>query len=153
MLELPSSWFCDKCGELIEQADHGWVEWITLSDSRPGRDIRIVHHISHSPRKGGCQFDSNQEYAKDQGTVGDYSLVEFMGPNGLTRLLEMIALEKLPTRELLEIIKRIHLPGYEHARRHFAGALEEGIIELNVEPGYWWQDELQRVLDYAARKG
>jgi hypothetical protein len=84
--------------------------------------------------------------------VGDDSLPEFQGPDGLMRLLEMIARERFPTSELLEIIKRIHIPGYEHARRHFDRALAEDKIEQDVEPGYWRQTQIQRVLSFVARK-
>ena len=42
-----------------------------------------------------------------------------MGPDGLKRLLEMLAEDKVGKVELLEIIKRIHIPRYEQARLHF----------------------------------
>ena len=45
-----------------------------------------------------------------------------MGPDGLKRLLEMLAEDKVgkvELLELLEIIKRIHIPRYEQARLHF----------------------------------
>ena len=111
--------------------------------------MRIVHHVPHGHQVGGCQFDPRRENATDRGGVGDDSLSEFVGANGLTRLLEMIAEEVMPTADLLEIIKRIHTPGYEHARRHFDRAFAEGVIEHNVEPGYWRQADIQRVLDFA----
>jgi hypothetical protein len=66
--------------------------------------------------------------------------------------LEMIAQQRFPTSELLEIIKRIHIPGYEHARRHFDRALAEGVIEQDVEPGYWRQTQIERVVNFVGRK-
>lgn len=153
MLAHTTSWFCDTCDHLIEKAEHGWVEWIGLSTEEDaplrGRDIRIVHHSAYSEHPGGCQFKLD---AKDPGSIGDFALTEFQGPDGLMRLLEMIAENDLPTPELLEIIKRIHIPGYERARRHFKSALSAEVITLNVAYGYWWQAELQLVLEFARQR-
>ncbi len=68
----------------------------------------------------------------------------------MVRLLEMIAELDMPILGLLEIIKRIHIPGYEHAKRHFQRALDAGAIEPNTLEGYWRQDTIQLVLDFAA---
>ena len=67
-------------------------------------------------------------------------------------LLEMIHEERAPTNELLELIKRIHINGYERARSHFPAALDAEIIVNDVAPGYWRQDALQRILDFAERR-
>lgn len=151
-----TSWICDTCGELIEQAEDGCVEWIGLPspEGSPSkcRDIHIVHYDSSSPRRGGCQFNPDRESAKDEGGVAGFALPEYQGPDGLMRLLEMIAEPELPTPEVLEIIKRIHIPGYEHARRHFERSLAEEIITEDVAPGYWLQREIQQVLDTAAEE-
>ena len=152
MPDPTTSWFCDTCRDLIDPAyqadpDEGWVEWIRLpgSPSEPPRcrDIRIVHH------RQSCQFNSYAEDQRDGGSIADAPLVDFQGPDGLMRLLEMLSEQQLPTGALLEIIKRIHIPGYEHARRHFPKALAEGILEHNVADGFWWQEDLQRVIDFA----
>jgi hypothetical protein len=155
MPNLTTTWNCDSCGELIRHADHGWVEWIDVwapdMSSRNGRDIRIVHCLGQGPSAAGCQFDARRASEKDRGRVGDGALVEFQGPDGLMRLFEMIAVQRLPTSELLEIIKRIHIPRYEHARRHFKRALDADVIQKDVEPGFWGQDALRRVLAFARK--
>lgn len=156
MPEPTTTWFCNRCGQLIELAEHGWVEWVHRDKPRRGekpcRNIRIVHGEGYGPCPEGCRFDGLREHRLDGGGVGAFSLTEFLGHDGLMRLLEMIVEDEHPIDDLLEIIKRIHTPGYEHARRHFDQALRAGVIDLSVTPGFWWQDDIQRVLDFASSR-
>jgi hypothetical protein len=149
-----TTWICDACGEPIEEVRYGWVEWVDFPREfgvpRRSRDIRIVHHVSVRPGERRCQFDHRVEGAKDGGGICDGALADFQGPDGLMRLLEMISEQQFPTKDVLEMIKRIHTPGYEHARLHFKAAVAKGVIDTDVPDGYWWQDDLQRVLDFAA---
>jgi hypothetical protein len=41
------------------------------------------------------------------------------------RLLALIAEERAPTNDILEMIKRLHIRGYEQARLHFDEAIAE----------------------------
>ncbi len=154
-LQPTMSWICVSCSEIIENADHGWVEWISRLDHEGnrivGRDIRIVHHLPFGPRPSepGCQFQQPIEDLRDGGSIADLPLKNFQGVDGLMQLLGMIEDKDLPTSELLEIIKRIHIPGYEHARRHFRPALRKEVITNDVPFGFWWQRDLQRVLEFA----
>ena len=152
-----TSWFCDSCGGLIEAAGRGWVEWVRLpgpTGSPPrGRGIRIVHHTWDTPNRFGCQYSGTRAPAARGGGVSDDALVEFLGPDGLTRLLGMIAEGSLPTADLLEVIRRLHTPGYEWARPHFDAALEGRVIVEGVASGGWRQSELQSVLDFARGHG
>ena len=153
MLAPTTSWFCDFCGESIETAAAGYVEWIRLPGPTglpaPGRRIRIVHHKWDTPDRIGCQYSRSRDPVTHEEGISDDALVEFLGPDGLTRLLAMLAEQRLPTAELLEVIKRLHTPGYERARAHFAAALEAQVITEAVAFGYWRQAELQSVLDFA----
>lgn len=149
-----TSWVCDFCGELIEPAEQGYVEWIRLPGPTDlpasGRGIRIVHHKWDTPDRIGCQYSRSHDPATQQGNISDDALVNFLGPDGLTRLLQMIAEQRLPTADLLEVVKRLHTPGYERARTHFDAAVEAGVIsEESRLCGYWRQNELQSVLDFA----
>lgn len=146
-----TSWICDACGQPIRSAEHGWVEWIALPvlDGAPQRirDIRLVHCNWRSPLGSGrCQFDSDFEYAKDRGVIADDAMTEFLGADGLMQLLELLAEHGEADPGLLELIKRLHIPGYEHARPYFEWARAEGLIESNVVPGYWRQCDIQQVL-------
>jgi hypothetical protein len=152
MLEV-GNWFCDTCGEPIETIEDGWIEWIDYQDSEgntKGRDFRLVHVLSASPyrnqREHGCHFDEQAEFKTDQGSVSDLPLESFLGADGLMFLLSKIDEGIISVAELLEMIKRLHIPGYEQARRHFDRALREGVIEQNMYPGYYTQEDISRVL-------
>ena len=61
----------------------------------------------------------------------------------------MISERFLPPDDVLELIKRIFIPGYEAARRHFQSALDADVLSNSVAYGYWWQGDLARVLQFA----
>lgn len=72
----------------------------------------------------------------------------FLGADGLMMLLGFIANNELPTPEVLEMIKRLHIPGYEHARLHFERAIAEGVFEPTTVEGFYPTRDIQCVLDY-----
>lgn len=43
-------------------------------------------------------------------------LERFLGPDGLILLLSLLAAGELPTVEVIELAKRVQIPGYELAR-------------------------------------
>jgi hypothetical protein len=144
-----TSWTCDACGLPINDARDGWVEWVTYKNADGqdrGRGLRLVHHQPASPRKSGCQYDGKQEFQRDRGILSDQSLDSFLGPDGLMLLLSLISEGELPQAEVIEMIQRIHIPGYEHARHHFPDALARGVIEPNLPPGFHWQADIERVI-------
>ena len=157
-------WICDTCGQIIERAEDGWVQWRTRESDlrtrrsedgesrRPmGQDLQLVHHLPASPlvtkpgtRRSdecGCQF----AWRDPEFSVSDQPLVGFLGPNGLMRLLALISERQLRTREVLEMIKRLHIPGYEHTRLHFDEAIARGVFEPNTAPGYYCQADIEAV--------
>ncbi len=152
-------WTCDKCGQPILKVEDGWVEWVRVkstSDQSSARDLRLVHHKPASPltsRPSGCQFDEKVEDQKDQGIVGDLPLKEFLGASGLMDLLQLLAEKQLPMEEVLEMIKRLHIPGYERAHRHFEEAIAEGVFEWNTAPGYPHENQIAKVCDWLDRHG
>ncbi len=83
--------------------------------------------------------------------VEGLSLECFVGPDGLMMLLSLIAADELPRDELLEIAKRVQIPGYEQARDAFPQAIAEGVMEPSIGSGYYLQSEIQLVLQWAAR--
>lgn len=149
MAKATRAWFCDQCGDLIKHPKDGWVEWITFprapDEIRPGRDLRLVHHRPASESSVGCQFIAAVEHAKDRGSVADLPLRDFLGPDGLARLLGMISGNELPTEVVITMIQRLHIPGYEQARFHFDRLIEEGVIEPLVPPDHFRQDTIDFV--------
>ncbi len=130
-MKQSTTWICDTCSNPIESANDGWVEWIIYDNARGnsrGRGLRLVHHVSASPgsNRYGCQYDEDREEMKDRGMLLSLGLTSLQGPDGLMCLLVKIQQDEIPRNQVLELIKRIHIPGYEHARFHFDSAMEDG---------------------------
>lgn len=146
-------WICDSCGERINRVEDGWVEWIVVrdqADNKHARDLRLVHHRPASPLKDGvgCQINGHHEYKKDGGLLNDMPLSYFVGPDGLMHLLALLADEEFPRDIVLEMIKRLHIPGYEIARNYFQEAMDRGVFEPNMMPGYYHQCQIEEVINY-----
>ena len=144
-----TTWICDTCGQLINSPEQGWVEW--LSDDagggrRRGHGLRLVHHSPFSPRapKRDCQYVETAS----KSIVNDLPLEHYLGPDGLTDLLAFLAEDEIAKDEVLEMIKRLYVPGYEHARHHFDAAIADGVFEPNTMPGYYSQHDINAVLEW-----
>ena len=128
------------------------VEWWTRLTNEPEVDegLHLVHLRSACPYgpQGSCSYDENPD-SGDSGFRGfSRYLTAFLGTDGLMSLLSMLAEGDLPKEDVLEMIKRLHIPGYEHARSHFANAISAGIIETTDPAGYYCQDEIKAVLRF-----
>lgn len=151
-------WTCDRCGETIKTAGDGWLQWISVPTEAGGhkmRDLTLVHHVPASPRKQkdehGCQFDQSAEFHKDSGIIEDLGLEAFCGEDGLTHLLSILVEAGSSQADVIEMLKRIHVRGYEQARFHFERAIAEGVIETNLPPGFYWQSQIRTVLEWMER--
>lgn len=150
MSSTPMTFICDRCGGLIEQPEHGWVEWRCrlnpTAEQTHGYRSRIVHADGFSPSVRGCRYREFGRELVGGESVGDAALPEFLGDDGLIRILEKIVDRDLPLEELLELLKRTRLQNYEFARRHFDDALDAGILERDQLYGYWSSADLERVI-------
>ena len=100
-------WICDDCQQPIEKPEDGFLEWLMDSDLED-YNYRIVHKKSSCPIAGGdCYVKGRSSYT--------YDLACYCGAAGLRTLLDMFKQARDP-EELAEIIKRIHVPGYEDSR-------------------------------------
>ncbi len=110
-----------------------------------------MHHVSASPRSNryGCQYDEDREEMKDRGMLLSLGLTSLQGPDGLMCLLVMIHQDELPRIQVLELIKRIHIPGYEHARLHSDRAVEEGVFTPDIRSHFYDQEDIEATLDFA----
>lgn len=157
MANPTSTWICDNCRQVIVSDAHGWVEWLHTVSSNPstkvpGRGLRLVHHVHHSPI-GGCQYDGKAEHTRDGSILGDMTLRHFQGHDGLMRLLEMISDNILPSDEIIEMIKRIHIPGYEYSRNYFSQAIADDAFEPNTKPSFYIQSHIDSTLEWMNRNG
>lgn len=111
-------WICDYCGQVIEKPEDGWLEWKSdLAHGLGPHAFRIVHHKPHSP-VGGCYYtDRMPRYPTN---VSDDHLRQFVGPAGLLGLLDFFDARHwgvaANSADLAEIIRRLHVPGYEQKR-------------------------------------
>jgi hypothetical protein len=97
----------------------------------------------------GCQFDQKRELAKDGGTVSDFPLTSFLGPDGLMRLLLMAHEATVPLPQVIKMVKRLHIPGYERARQFFRAAIRDGVFEPNMPEDFYKQVDIEATLKYA----
>ena len=101
-------WICDDCQQPIEKPEDGFLEWEVIPfEEKQFHNFRIVHNMRGTPRRGiGCYSHRRTE---------GFDLDCYCGVSGLKLLLDLF---KYATdgEELVEIIKRIHVPGYEASR-------------------------------------
>lgn len=154
---MNSYWICDTCGEKIHTPQEGVIEWYADTDEKDGKrrsKLRLVHVLSASPlrrinmKRKGCEFDLHPEQFKTEGTVENQPLGDFLGPDGLVHLLSLISEGEFPVVEVLRMIKRLHIPGYEMARDSFRQAALQGIIEPDAKGDHCNQSDITAVLKW-----
>ncbi|MCU1304598.1 MAG: hypothetical protein JWQ87_4882 [Candidatus Sulfotelmatobacter sp.] len=140
-------WICAFCGDLITSIEAGRVEWLAGADERgmsTVKGLRLVHAL--------CGYDDRREFRKDHSLVEGLPLNRFVGPDGLMLLLSLIAEAEMPTADLLEIVKRVHIPGYEQTRELFSEAIHGGSLAPLIGEGFYLQSEIQELLTRTVRQ-
>ncbi len=152
---IRSGWRCDSCGQLVPDLQAGWVEWLAAEDSR-GKpkvsNLRLVHRSNtsaRSPEPYGCRYNPRDEFRKNRGIVEGLALDRLAGPDGLMLLLSMVAERELPLQDLMELAKRMQIPGYEAAYELVHDAVGEGVIAPCISSGFYLQCEIWEVLKWA----
>jgi hypothetical protein len=151
---IRSGWRCDSCGEPVPDLQAGWVEWLAAEDTKGKPKVsglRLVHHRNTGPRwrePYGCQYNARDEFRKNRGIVEGLGLDRFSGPDGLMLLLSMIAEHGLPAPELIELAKRVQIPGYEAVYELVHDAVSEGVIAPSISSGFYLQCEIWDVLKW-----
>jgi hypothetical protein len=115
-----TAWRCDSCGDVITNIQDGWVEWLA-SEDKHGNDVlsglRLVHRgPRRKARKHNCRYDPLQEFRSSKTIVEGLPLDRLVGPDGLMVLLSLLDEGELPRTEILELVRRVQIPGYELAR-------------------------------------
>ena len=133
----------------------GWVEWLAAQGTKGKpkvNGLRLVHRRNTSPRGRepyGCQYNPRDEFRKNRGIVEGLALDRFAGPDGLMLLLSMIAERELPAQDLIELAKRVQIPGYEAVHELVHDAVSEGVIAPSISSGFYLQCEIWDVLKWA----
>jgi hypothetical protein len=141
-------WSCDRCGSAITRIEDGWVEWLASDERGKTRlkGVRLVHTRAASPRKrqkSGCRYDAAREFHERRCLVEGLSLARFVGPDGLMLLLSFVASDEAPRNEVLELIKRVQIPGYEQAIPYVQQAITEGLFVPSIGNGFFLQSEIR----------
>lgn len=143
-------WYCDKCGQVIDEANRGMLQWLKRMDGhrRLGRDLRIVHHSAASPlgTRNGCYPNQQQELARDRSTLSDYHLDRMLEWDGLVKLLALVEDGEFPASEVNRVVMRLFVPGYEQARRYFRKAIDTGVVDQGLPEDYFLQSQLQQIV-------
>jgi hypothetical protein len=87
----------------------------------------------------------------DQSIVEGLSLERFVGSDGLMLLLSFFGAGEMPKDDLLELAKRVQIPGYEQARELFPEAIQTGVLEPSIGDGYYLQSEIRTLLRRSPR--
>jgi hypothetical protein len=151
--QIAVGWRCSFCGEAISKIEDGWVEW--LATERTGgvllKGLRLVHRsaVSGMSRDTGCRYDFRREFLHDRSIVEGLPLERFVGPDGLMLLLSFLAVGELPKDDVLELTKRVQIPGYEQTHELFHEAVDRGFVAPAISDGYYLQYEMQQLLRWA----
>ena len=152
---LRSGWRCDSCGQLVPDLQAGCVEWLAVEDTRGKPKVsglRLVHRLNTGARSlepCRCRYNPRDEFRKNRSIVEGLALDRFAGPDGLMLLFSMIAERELPLQELIELAKRVQMPGYEAAYELVHDAVSEGVIAPCISSGFYLQCEIWDVLKWA----
>jgi hypothetical protein len=155
-----AGWMCRTCGALITKIEDGWVEWL-VTEGEHGKTVvkglRLVHRgptvsetsNSITPHQAYCRYDFRCEFRNDKSIVEGLPLERFVGPDGLMLLLSFLADGEAPKDDVLELAKRVQIPGYEQARGLFQEALDEKVVAPVIREGYYLQSEIDALFRWA----
>jgi hypothetical protein len=158
---MDTYWLCDTCGGKINSPGEGLVEWYSFNDDEgvlKHSNFRLVHEESVSPlkrlklKRKGCEFDLYRGEFRAKGTIENRPLAEFLGADGLMRLLSLISDGNFPVAEIVRMIRRLHVPGYEMAKDFFGAAASDGIIREGTPDAYHDQEDINAVLQWLKAK-
>src|SRR5262245_6326029 len=102
-------WTCDTCGEPIEKASEGWLEWLVEGEFGATNERRYGFHITHQPQ---CHQYDDKDALPPRARRQDNHLEYFVGERGLAQLLALAA-RGADRLEIVNVIARLHLPGFE----------------------------------------
>ncbi len=152
-------WYCDSCGEIIQEPEHGYLEWRDriVGGRYLKYGFRVVHQTGHTPYKEqrrNCYYSWTER-------AGDLCLPSFLGSEGIARLTSWIDggedINEIPLgptvadmREWTLLFRRLHLPYFEEARRYLAKALREDYDDCN-EVYLYMPDTLKKIIVEHAR--
>ena len=143
-----AGWRCDSCARIITSVSDGWVEWLASEDdtgASMANGLRLVHRES-------CRYDARTVFRNRRSVVEGLCLERFIGADGLILLLSLLAAGELPTIEVIELAKRVQIPGYELARNLVGEANLPRLLLPSLGHGFYLQSEINEVLTRAMKE-
>jgi hypothetical protein len=148
---ITNSWICNSCRRTIRDAANAWVEWHESQEGDKSNfsRVRIVHHCTaHTPTIQRLDKEARARIGSDW-SYYDYPLNELLGADGLMVLLGMLERAAHPVSELLELLKRLHRPGYDWWLLYHDYAVQEGVIPEPSNRDHPTREEIDAVVAWS----
>ena len=136
-------WYCDVCGDRIEDINNGYVIWETLPEMKE-INFKIIHQSK-------CDIKKYH---------GSAALQDFVGPEGITYLLSFMSLGPIKKYigqgshcgivdfdEFVDLFHRVQTPYYEEARRLFRNERLLDWFSDSNEVGPYLPERLKEIID------
>jgi hypothetical protein len=152
-----AGWRCASCNQRIPSIDDGWVEWLA-SEADDGitilHGVRLVHRhpVGTASSEHGCRYDAFDAFRTKRSVVEGLAVERFIGPDGLMLLLSFLGSGEFPKEEVLELAKRVQIPGYEMVRDLFPAAIASGVCTPFLGDTYYLQSEIRELLTWATEQ-
>ena len=141
------------CGRLVTSIENGWVEWLVGEEDRSGncpvRGLRLVHR---TVGKSNCRYNLHKVFQEHSYIVEGLPLARFVGADGLMLLLSLLATGEMHQADILELTKRLQIPGYEQVREMFPAPEAQGIVNPAIADRYYLQSEIHELLLRAQKR-
>lgn len=109
--------------------------------------------ITRSLDRTGADRVSIDPHEHSKMSVSHRHLTFFLGDDGLMGLLSFFHERGFANEEeVLEMINRLHIPGYEHACHYFDAAIRKGVFKPNSPTRYPSQYHINAILEWLRLK-
>jgi hypothetical protein len=98
-----------------------------------------------------CRYDARTVFRNRRSVVEGLCLERFIGPDGLILLLSLLTVGELPTVEVIELAKRVQVPGYELARNLVGEENLPHLLPPSLGHGCYLQSEIDEALTRALK--
>ena len=104
----PTNFRCEVCGRQIERVEDGRLSWFEPDDASR-RNLRLTHRE--------CLPAQEAEFERDGAILQDLQLQRYLGSDGLQELLRLLTVSDDFNLDVIWMIIRLHVPGYEATTR------------------------------------
>jgi hypothetical protein len=133
--------YCDVCGKPIDDLKRGYVIWKTDGPDHREHSFKIIHQKVCDQKDYGASMP----------------LMDYLGPDGLSRLLAFLSYgplaqtsekEKGPADmdEFVDLVRRLQIPHYEEARRKFSDEKVQHYHQGNNQVAPYLGDSLRHTI-------